>query len=358
MKKGQLKRGITSLILTSVILIVLILVVPAQAVEVSISTDKLAYKVGEVVTFTFKIDIKDQERVPIKELTLKLNGMEKCKFKPNGEIISGCQDMIITPVQVLNYGYGYRQGTGYGSDGTSIGVKQTIYGYGYGYGYVPMEPSELKYEVKWQTKDGDFGQYDAILEAFAQNGENSFTYISNTAPFKIRKGVLATNAKADVEARGGQATIKELPYEGSPKDSTYFYADLRTVDSEATGGKITLNADLYKADGTHTTLEVRMKPKILDDFHRDMIEVEGLAQITIKTTKKGTKNVKIIDEVHVVAEIDIKNRKVHVFSEDADNPFNVEDMKITMMDYREYEKKIGVRKGIPTQLIEVFRLSY
>ncbi len=358
MKKGELKRGVTSLILTIAILIVLTLITPAQAVEVKISTDKAAYKIGEVVTFYFSIDIEDQERVPIKELTLKLNGIEKCKFNPDGIIISGCQDMIITPVQVLNYGYGYRQGTGYGDDGTGIGVKQTIYGYGYGYGYSPMEPSELKYEVKWQTKDSDSGHYDAVLEAFAQNGETSFKYISNTAVFRIRKGLLVGYAKAEVEARGGESTIKGINYEGSPTDSTYFYADLRTVDSISTGGKITLNADLYKADSTHTTLEVRMKPKILNDFHRDMIEVEGLAQITIKTTKKGTKNIKIIDEVHVVAEIDILNKKVHIFSEDEENPFSVGDMQITKLDYREYEKSIAIRKGVPTQLIEVFRLSY
>ncbi|MFH1332069.1 MAG: hypothetical protein ABIH63_02175, partial [archaeon] len=357
--KGALKRGITSIILTSAIIIVLILVTPAEAVEVSISTDKKEYSINETVTFNVNINIEDQERVPVKELTLKLNGMEKCKFKPDGEIISGCNNMTITPVQILNYGYGYRQGTGFGFDGTSFGVKQTIYGYGYGYGYAPMEPAELKYEIKWQTGEADWGTYNAILEAFAQNTEESFTYISGTATFKVRKGILATQAKAELRAADGKATdIQGISFlDVEEKSSISFYGDLRSTDSNA-AGVIALNVDMYKLDGMHRVLRVRMKPSILKEFHRDFIELEGLAQIEIRTTKKGTKNQKIIDEAHVVVEVDIPNKRAKVYSDDQETPFIIEDIKITQLDYVEYEKKLGIRRGIPTQLLEVFRLSY
>ena len=358
MKKGEIKRGVTSLILTSSIILVLILVAPAEAVEVSISTDKSEYKIKETVTFNLKIDIQDEERVPVKELTLKLNGIERCKFKVNGEIISGCQNMTITPVQILNYGYGYRQGTGFGNDGSTTGIKQTIYGYGYGYGYSPMEPAELKYEVKWQTEETDFGSYTATLEALAQN-EKSFTYISEPTKFKVRKGVLATQAKAEVRGEGGKAAdILGTSFEDvEAKSSIAFFGDLRSADSEA-AGVIALNVDMYKLDGTHRTLKVRMNPKILKEFHKDMIEVEGLGKIDIRTTKKGEKNQKIIDEAHVVVEVDIPNKKVKVYSDDLETPFLIEDIKIKSLDYVEYEKKLGIRRGIPTQLIEVFRLSY
>jgi len=356
MKKGELKKGVASLVLTSIIILTLVLMTPAQAVELNISTDKATYKINDIVTFNFKIDIQQSERVPIKELTLKINNIEKCKFKVNGEIISGCQNMTINQIQALNYGYGYMQGTGFGHNGAT-GIEQTTYGYGYGYGYSPMEPSELKYEIKWTTTENDFGDHEAILEAFAQNNEEEFTYISNTANFKIRKGILASQAKAEVNAGDGEATIKGMTFEENTKNKVDFYGDLRSVDSEA-AGTIALNADMYKDDGTHRTLQVRMKPKILDDFHRDMIEVEGLAKIEIKTTKKGTKNEKILDEVHVIATVDIKNRMVKIVSEDSENPFSIENMKIKSLDYREYQKSMSTRKGIPVQLTEVFRLSF
>lgn len=358
MKKGALKRGITSIILTSAIIIVLILVTPAEAVQVNISTDKKEYSINETVTFNLNIDIETGERVPIKELTLKLNGIERCKFKVDGEIISGCQNMTITPVQILNFGYGYRQGTGFGFDGSTTGIKQTIYGYGYGYGYSPMETGELKYEITWQTGEADWGTYTATLEALAQN-EESFTYISDPTTFKVRKGILATQAKAELRGSGGKATdIMGTSFlDVEQKSSISFFGDLRSVDSGA-AGVIALNVDMYKLDGMHRVLRVRMKPAILKEFHRDFIEVEGLAQIEIRTTKKGQKNQKIIDEAHVVVEVDIPNKRVRIFSDDAETPFLIEDITITSLNYVEYEKKLGIRRGIPTQLIEVFRLSY
>lgn len=354
MKKGELKRGITSLILTSIIVLVLILVTPAEAVEVNISTDKGAYKAGEKVKFKFKIDIQQGERVPITELTLKLDGTEKCKFKPTGEIISGCENMTIEQEEAENFGYGYRQGTGFGDDGTSIGEKTTAFGYGYGYGYELEENSELEYEVEWGTTQDDFGEHKAVLEAKAEN-DKTFTYISNTAAFKIRKGLLATQAKVNAEAKEGSIEIDGLTFDTDGKNSMEFFAELRSVELEA-AGNVVLNADLY-GDGLHKTFQMRLKPKILDEFHKDMVEVEGLAKIDLRTNKKGEKNKKIIDEVHVVVTIDIKNKTVKIVSEDEEHPFVVE-MKLKKLDYKEYEKKMGVRKGIPTQLVEVFRLSF
>src|SRR3989344_4288474 len=173
-KRG--KKNLTSMLLTVLVLALYLLPNFASAVVVRISTDKSSYENSEVVKFDVSVDIDDGERIPVKNLTLKVNNtIKQCTFRPDGTFISGCDNMNITSKSVFNAGYGY----GYDNHG---------YGYGYGYGYGLTNPSELSYTIEWDIGAEGLanGIYEANLEAFAKNGNTEFSYTSkNPVAFEV-----------------------------------------------------------------------------------------------------------------------------------------------------------------------------
>ena len=94
-KRG--KKNLTSMLLTVLVLALYLLPNFASAVVVRISTDKSSYENSEVVKFDVSVDIDDGERIPVKNLTLKVNNtIKQCTFRPDGTFISGCDNMNIT----------------------------------------------------------------------------------------------------------------------------------------------------------------------------------------------------------------------------------------------------------------------
>ena len=124
-----MKKRLVSVILSAFIISLIIMAGPARGVNVDLNTDKEIYTKGEDIIFNANIDIENNERIPARELTLELNGVDACKFNIQGEIISGCQNMNIELTANPDSSYGYGYGYGYGFNGNEN--KGTNFGYGY-----------------------------------------------------------------------------------------------------------------------------------------------------------------------------------------------------------------------------------
>ena len=193
--KSAKKKNLVSVLLTIIVIALYILPNFASAVSVRISTDKSSYENSEVVKFDVSVDIEDGEKVPVQNLTLKVNNtLKTCTFSPNGDLLSGCENIKIISKNVFaggfgygynNYGYGYGYGNVFETVNTSFGYGYG-YGSGYGYGYGLTFPSELSYTIEWDIgKEGlANGIYEANLEALAKSDDAKFTYTSkNPAVF-------------------------------------------------------------------------------------------------------------------------------------------------------------------------------
>ena len=198
-KSNKKHKNLVSILLTILVIALYLLPNFVSAVSVRVKTDKDSYENSEVVTFDVSVDIEDGERVPVQHLTLKINETLKvCTFRPDGTLVSGCENMKVISKHIFdagygygydNYGYGYGYGYqhlgtpfatfGYGTTNTTFGYGYG-YGSGYGYGYGLTFPSELSYLIEWDIgKEGiHSGRFAGILEAFAKNGVDEFTYLS------------------------------------------------------------------------------------------------------------------------------------------------------------------------------------
>jgi hypothetical protein len=184
-KMNTLKRGLNSRrfiasFISISILTLLFLAGPAQAFILGLTVDNDIPSKGDSITFTATLDIERMDRyLPVKNLTLVLDGPEytQCIFDVMGNVLSGCENMTITPLfnsysQGYGYGYGYDSDNGYGYDfGYGYGYdSDNGYGYGYdsdngyGYGYGAGEIT-LKYEITLDTTDYLEGNYDTMLMA-------------------------------------------------------------------------------------------------------------------------------------------------------------------------------------------------
>ncbi|MFH1590308.1 MAG: hypothetical protein ABIC95_00110 [archaeon] len=159
------------------------------AISLSLSTDKLAYLNGEpTVTFTAHIDIEDFENVPVRNVTLDINGGYRvCTFSLDGS--NDCPHMEVIVVRSGVTADGLMMGSGFGSNG-SAWMNTTTY-FGYGHGFIDeVEHGELVFIIRWAIKDDGaaVGPYEAWLHALAASGDGntSFTYAStDPARFEI-----------------------------------------------------------------------------------------------------------------------------------------------------------------------------
>jgi len=225
------KRRVASIIITLAIIAALILSGPSSAIVLRITTDKPVYaSIEKLVTFTVGVDIEyETERVPIKNITLKIHGPtdKTCVFTVNGNPIQGCENIQIskaswTPYNyssapLWGYGYGFTPTYGYGFRNETFG---TDYGYGHGAGYVwGNKPygAELQYTIQWNisAEGAPEGSYTAELEAIAQEGstyrvfmtrpEHRATFSITTLTFSFSgytydvNGNVLSNTNASVE---------------------------------------------------------------------------------------------------------------------------------------------------------------
>ncbi len=126
-KKGKI-QNIVSLLITLLVVGVYLIPNLTEAVSLSVSTDKAVYLPADnTIQSDLSINIRENERIPIQDISLLLDGNEICKFDADGSVISGCAGISITQTSPGNYGEGTFL------EGTDEATGQfTSFGYGYG----------------------------------------------------------------------------------------------------------------------------------------------------------------------------------------------------------------------------------
>ncbi len=291
---GAKKRNIATLAVTALIVLGLLLAGPAEAVKVNLQSDKNTYSGDDnTVTFSVSVDIQKNERVPIQTLTLRINdGFRTCEFLPDGN--SSCPNIDIHLIHPGVVSTGDQQDKGFGFENTEAPHDQkTDFGFGYGFEEEQKKAGfkgELTYEIKWHIGDDSVpnGKYTASLEAFAQNGETHFTYITkNPKSFNINvKSSTEGGEKHRAKFSGDYAEIDHIDDESDfSKENAQLVAEVKKESS--VNGYTSLNAYAEESDTTKVQLEVQMKNFDLDAFTIDHIEFDSMADVVYHKTKQG-----------------------------------------------------------------------
>ncbi len=149
------KEANISLIITLIVIMSLFYFSAADAVELNVNLPKSSIEEDKKISFIASVDIGDNERIPVKNLSIIIGG-NKCTFSPDGSKISGslCSSIVIsrlsTPDYNLDTGFGY----GYGVKGGLYGYYNQTYPYGYGYGGATYSKTsfpygDLSYNITW-----------------------------------------------------------------------------------------------------------------------------------------------------------------------------------------------------------------
>ncbi|MFC1648949.1 hypothetical protein ACFL1B_05850 [Nanoarchaeota archaeon] len=171
----------------------LIVLGPASAIKIMLHSPSIENPtVGETVTFYAEIDLETDEVIPIKTVSLIVNGIV-CVFPVDGgySLTSDLMCLgfkleplsLVEKVEMLEILEMPMTGYGYGAYGYYPDMTRTIsFGYGYGYGYVPgygygkKHYSELSYKVIWDTSGYEGGDYDFRFSANAENDGTEFQF--------------------------------------------------------------------------------------------------------------------------------------------------------------------------------------
>jgi len=302
--KSRLVNNITAGFLTIVILLVMI--IPAKAVIIDLMSDKTSYKKDDIITFTVSVDIENNERIPIQNLTLRVSNssdtsqlIKQCAFSASGAKMSGCENILeITPINVQGYGYGYSFGYGYGY-GSSYGygyANQTFgYGYGYGYsaGYAGLS-GELAYNITWNiTADNvSDGNYSYDLWAYADDGNgnsriysdsslSSFEYDGTLPSITIQRIIATNNTNPILNVTTSENT------NCSYKNSTEEFALMNTTGATAH----TQQLSLYPGDFSYTIQCADSAGNTANDsISFSIISSDATASETFNTTFETTAN--------------------------------------------------------------------
>ncbi|MFH1126825.1 MAG: hypothetical protein ABIG84_06135 [archaeon] len=163
------ERAYTSALITIFTLAILLASGPAEAVRLDISGLPQNAAIGDIITFTFHIDIDTGERIPLEEIILAIDGTG-CAYSINGTLSPSspqiCSTFTLTPTSLSSYTYGY----GYANDNSTS--HQHHFGYGYGY----IQPG-MAYGIAWDTKAYNAGLHTINISAKAKN----YTYSTKTA---------------------------------------------------------------------------------------------------------------------------------------------------------------------------------
>lgn len=134
-----------SIILTLCVISALVFSGPVNAVNVQIHNLPTSADSVSSITFTASVDIQSGERIPVKNLTVKLTNTAgqinyTCVFMVNGTSLNGCTGISIKSLtqNAINYSNGPMWGYGYGFDDSSglTNYSNTTFFDGFGYGYV------------------------------------------------------------------------------------------------------------------------------------------------------------------------------------------------------------------------------
>ncbi len=180
-RAGRLLHGnrFLSIIITLAVIVTLLIAGPAFAVTVAFGTpDNNAPHVGEEVNVGVTVTVEIDENIPVRTVTLFVNGVE-CEFPvEGGSTLSEdeiCQGFTLTRGDYV-YEQEWRWGYGYGYP---YGWDDRTFGYGYGYGYGPVA---LAYGVNWVTDEYEPGLYTFHFSANARGdgrySRSHFRYIT------------------------------------------------------------------------------------------------------------------------------------------------------------------------------------
>lgn len=322
------KREIGSIFITLTVVIVLIFSIPVHALRVNLKTDKYIYNNENKVTFEVSIDIQRNEIVPIKYLRLKINNDIVCKFYPDGS--NSCGDFDITVINTGTEAAGERSAYGFGYEDEEYPSNDNVnYGFGYGFGEDPREREELKYEIEWDIENVPEGKYEAVLEAYAEDTDTEFTYVSNRPiNFYVRKEKTQkpneVKEKIDVKAVSGQINIIDEYYDFN-YERPRFQADLAKVninDKDVVRGKVTLG--IYAKTEQGNTIRMWIT---LDDSdmvlikYDDEIELSSIADFMYFET--GSNPRRFAGRLHDVY-LKITKDKVYLNTQNPSLPLDVE----------------------------------
>lgn len=347
-----MKKRLVSVILSAFIISLIIMAGPARGVNVDLNTDKEIYTKGEDIIFNANIDIENNERIPARELTLELNGVDACKFNIQGEIISGCQNMNIELTANPDSSYGYGYGYGYGFNGNEN--KGTNFGYGYGYGNT--NGNELAYKITWNTENASIGDYEAKFAVLASNDENAEYLTEDSSNFRIIELDLNSKKETVYAEDANEININNTDSFDRFGKIT-FNGDFRQKDVKGIpviAGYGTLNIDAYKDDSTHISLQARFKPEEINIFNAEKTDLKGTAKISYQRNKKGIRvgnqwigaepTQRFNGDVQDV-KFKLENGKLSLKSNDPLLQFNSEDMIIAKLDYSEYTYEFQLING-------------
>ena len=132
----EIKKKLISTFISIIILFLIFYSGPAEAYLLRVVSLNNQIAIGEFAIFQTSIIIEESESLKIDEILFELNGPKKfnCKIKPDGSVISGCDEIKIQR--------------------TSSSI---FYGYGYGQG-------NLKYKIIFDSKNAIPGRYRPIAE--------------------------------------------------------------------------------------------------------------------------------------------------------------------------------------------------
>ena len=187
------RTRLISLSLTLLIVFALMVAGPVSAVRVGLSDfSSTTPTQGDSVSFVAYVDIETDERIPVQNITLEINGTTNsttCIFDVQGNNLTACSGITITKLTHVPYGYdyGYMFGYGYGYgypnyqweyyNATFFGYGYG-YSYGYGYDYTTSYYGELAYNITWDTTGFEAGDYTIYLDAYAISDNKYYKFSS------------------------------------------------------------------------------------------------------------------------------------------------------------------------------------
>jgi hypothetical protein len=264
------KRKVTkifALTITLGILVTLIISAPAHAYILRLDAADKNVSKGELITFDASVQVESQDRANVTSIQLKLIGPLDiiCSFKPNGEIIEGCDGIKI---QKLSNCSGYSGYNGY--SGYSGYAGYNSYGYSdCGYG----DSSQMNYEITFNTSVYFAGKYKTSLVVMSGNNPiNTFNGEDINIIFDCDgpNGLCVTDKYCSIRAKNGDASVDDDEF--GLKNKINFYIPqkgARPGEGYITGqqGRTTFSykfvvGNILEKDENHTAISVYGKYKV------------------------------------------------------------------------------------------------
>ncbi|MFZ7136926.1 MAG: Ig-like domain-containing protein [archaeon] len=295
------KKLIISTAITATIILALVFLPISQAVQVTITPDKIEYT-KQPTTFTVSVIIEAEEMLPVSNLTLNLandGSFDKTSvFSLDGTPIENCDNLVITPLPVDPEYFGSAYGVGYGYQDYGYGYRygydpsvETGYGfnYGYGYGYQTVYPTQLKYEIQWSFEDDSapVGAYTATLGVNCIGGGVTHSYYGS-ASFAINRipvigpGTDTTPPEITLNEYTPDPTNDTTPtYTGTATDTNTYVVQIQYRIDNGTWTDIAQFVPELSVDFTFTTPPLEDGTHTIDVQAKDAYDNVAMASDTL-----------------------------------------------------------------------------